>query len=195
MEQYSLLHEISTFLTDQSQRIPETVVDAYFEDCSTICTSQILMLLYILTFNDYIIAFRTEPKLMSMNNVKEQKGIRLNQSAAPKLTLIAAYSVDLLDRIPIRFILNHVESYQSGNAYKSIYSDLLALSANLYPELFDIQSFLIQEGKDSTVDALWNIKTVYKDWKKNLTTTDLEQLLGQWETNIPTVVDGKVYNE
>lgn len=195
MEQYSLLHEISTFLTDQSQRIPETVVDAYFEDCSTICTSQILMLLYILTFNDYIIAFRTEPKLMSMNNVKEQKGIRLNQSAAPKLTLIVAYSVDLLDRIPIRFILNHVESYQSGNAYKSIYSDLLALSANLYPELFDIQSFLIQEGKDSTVDALWNIKTVYKDWKKNLTTTDLEQLLGQWETNIPTVVDGKVYNE
>lgn len=153
------------------------------------------MLLYILTFNDYIIAFRTEPKLMSMNNVKEQKGIRLNQSAAPKLTLIVAYSVDLLDRIPIRFILNHVESYQSGNAYKSIYSDLLALSANLYPELFDIQSFLIQEGKDSTVDALWNIKTVYKDWKKNLTTTDLEQLLGQWETNIPTVVDGKVYNE
>lgn len=109
--------------------------------------------------------------------------------------LIAAYSVDLLDRIPIRFILNHVESYLNGNAYKSIYSDLLALSANLYPELFDIQSFLIQEGKDSTVDTLWNIKTVYKDWKKNLTTTDLEQLLGQWETNIPTVVDGKVYNE
>ncbi|CAO0792117.1 unnamed protein product [Mucor circinelloides] len=170
---------LSTFLTDQSQRIPETVVDAYFEDCSTICTSQILMLLYILTFNDYIIAFRTEPKLMSMNNVKEQK----------------AYSVDLLDRIPIRFILNHVESYQSGNAYKSIYSDLLALSANLYPELFDIQSFLIQEGKDSTVDALWNIKTVYKDWKKNLTTTDLEQLLGQWETNIPTVVDVLQYLE
>lgn len=32
------------------------------------------MLLYILTFNDYIIAFQTEPKLMSMNNTKEQKG-------------------------------------------------------------------------------------------------------------------------
>ncbi|CAO3655350.1 unnamed protein product [Mucor fragilis] len=165
---------LSTFLTDQCQRIPENVVEAYFEDCSTISTSQILMLLYILTFNDYIIAFKTEPKLMSMNNAKEQK----------------AYSVDLLDRIPIRFILNHVESYQNGNAYKSIYSDLLALSANLYPELFDIQSFLIQEGKDSAMDSLWHIKTVYRDWKKNLTTAELEQLLSQWETNVSTVVDG-----
>lgn len=108
----------------------------------------------------------------------------------PKLTSIAAYSVDLLDRIPIRFILNHVESYQNGNAYKSIYSDLLALSANLYPELFDIQSFLIQEGKDSAMDSLWHIKTVYRDWKKNLTTAELEQLLSQWETNVSTVVDG-----
>lgn len=148
------------------------------------------MLLYILTFNDYIIAFRTEPKLMSMNNVKEQKGTWTDQSNVPKLTSIAAYSVDLFDRIPIRFILNHVESYQSGNAYKSIYSDLLALSANLYPELFDIQSFLIQEGRDTTADSLWQIKTVYRDWKKNLTTTELEQLLGQWETNVSTVVDG-----
>lgn len=98
--------------------------------------------------------------------------------------------MDLFDRIPIRFILNHVESYQHGNAYKSIYSDLLALSANLYPELFDIQSFLIQEGRDSTVDSLWQIKTVYRDWKKNLTTAELEQLLSQWETNVSTVVDG-----
>ena len=88
--------------------------------------------------------------------------------------------------------MNHVESYQSGNAYKSIYSDLLALSANLYPELFDIQSFLIQEGKDSTVDALWDIKAVYKDWRKNLTIIELEQLLGQWETNVSLVVDGKI---
>lgn len=87
--------------------------------------------------------------------------------------------------------MNHVESYQRGNAYKSIYSDLLALSANLYPELFDIQSFLIQEGKDSTVDELWNIKAVYKDWRKNLTIVELEQLLGQWETNVSLVVDGK----
>lgn len=88
--------------------------------------------------------------------------------------------------------MNHVESYQSGNAYKLIYSDLLALSANLYPELFDIQSFLIQEGKDSTVDALWDIKAVYKDWRKNLTIIELEQLLGQWETNVSLVVDGKI---
>lgn len=88
--------------------------------------------------------------------------------------------------------MNHVESYQSGNAYKLIYSDLLALSANLYPELFDIQSFLIQEGKDSTVDALWDIKAVYKGWRKNLTIIELEQLLGQWETNVSLVVDGKI---
>lgn len=64
----------STFLTDQCHKIPEEVVRGYFQDCTAISTTQILMLLYILTFNDYIIAFKTDPKLTAINNTKEQTG-------------------------------------------------------------------------------------------------------------------------
>jgi hypothetical protein len=72
--------QFSTFLTDQCLKIPEETIQTYFEDCSNISTKQILILLYVLTFNDYIIAFRTEPKLMalagssSFNIAQEQKG-------------------------------------------------------------------------------------------------------------------------
>jgi hypothetical protein len=100
------------------------------------------------------------------------------------------YSSQLLERIPIRYILNQVESFQGGNAYKSIYSDLLALSANLFPELFDIQSFLIKEGKESESDPLWDIRTTNKNGRNNLNVKVLQQLLNQWETNPNSVIDG-----
>lgn len=67
------------------------------------------------------------------------------------------YSTQLLDQIPIKYILNHVETFQKGEAYKAIYSDMLAVSANLFPELFEVSSFLIQEGKD--MDMLWDMET------------------------------------
>lgn len=53
-------------MTKQCQRIPNDIVQSYFEDLSNISTTQILMLLYVLQFNDYVIAFRTEPKLMAL---------------------------------------------------------------------------------------------------------------------------------
>jgi hypothetical protein len=87
-------------------------------------------------------------------------------------------------------MLNHVESCASGTAYKSIYPDLLALTANLYPELFDIQSFLIQEGKES--ETLWDIKTINKDWIRNLSALELKNLLDQWETNPSLVINGRI---
>lgn len=83
-----------------------------------------------------------------------------------------------------------MESIQSGNAYKSIYSDLLALSANLFPELFDIQNFLIKEGKESESDRLWDIRKMNKDGRNNLNVKVLQASLNQWETNPDTVVDG-----
>jgi hypothetical protein len=89
--------------------------------------------------------------------------------------------------VPIRYILNHVESEP---AYKNIYPDLLALSANLYPELFDITSFLIQEGKSSESETLWDTKTVNKDWIQNLPAIELQKLLDQWETNPELVIYG-----
>jgi hypothetical protein len=68
--------------------------------------------------------------------------------------VISEYSTELLDQIPVKYILNHIETYQDGKAYKTIFSDILALSANLYPELFDVTSFLMQEGKE--VDMMWD---------------------------------------
>lgn len=100
------------------------------------------------------------------------------------------YSEELLEYIPVRYILNHVDSFEGGNAYRSIYSDLLALSANLFPELFDIQSFLMQEGQGSEEHDLWTITSLNKDWKKGLNTIELKKLLNQWDTNPSMVVEG-----
>lgn len=58
----------STFLTPQCQKIPDETVQSYLKDLSNISTTQILMLLYVLTFNDYIIAFKTEPKLVALGS-------------------------------------------------------------------------------------------------------------------------------
>ncbi|KAI7898222.1 integrator complex subunit 2 [Cokeromyces recurvatus] len=161
----------STFLTDQCHKIPEETIKTYFQNSSH-STTQILLALYVLTFNDYIIAFQTEPKFINQSNVKEQ----------------TEYSTDLLDHIPIRSILNHVEAFQGGQAYKSIYSDLLALSANLFPELFDIQAFLIKEGKES--NNLWNVGHMSNDWQhEKWTITELESRLNQWETNPAVVIE------
>lgn len=53
-------------MTVQCQKIPNDIVQSYFQDLTNISTTQILMLLYVLQFNDYVIAFRTEPKLMAL---------------------------------------------------------------------------------------------------------------------------------
>ncbi|RCI07062.1 Integrator complex subunit 2, partial [Rhizopus stolonifer] len=98
------------------------------------------------------------------------------------------YSTQLLDQIPIKYILNHVETFQKGEAYKAIYSDMLAVSANLFPELFEVSSFLIQEGKD--MDMLWDMET--KKRKKNTKKIDLGQLrsvFSQHDTNHTLVIE------
>ncbi|KAG1394471.1 hypothetical protein G6F60_010834 [Rhizopus arrhizus] len=98
------------------------------------------------------------------------------------------YSAELLDQIPIKYILNHVETYQEGEAYKAIYSDMLAVSANLFPELFEVSSFLIQEGKE--MDMLWD--TEMKKRKGNMKKVNLEQLefiFSQHDTNHSHVLD------
>ncbi|KAI7897292.1 integrator complex subunit 2 [Mucor mucedo] len=163
---------LSTFMTSTCQKIPNDIVQSYFQDVGNITTTQILMLLYVLQFNDYVIAFRTEPKLMALAS---SSTIALEQTE---------YPID--DCISIRFILNHVEANQS--TYKNIYPDLLSLSANLYPELFDITSFLLQEGKESESEALWDIQTINKDWIQNLPAVELKHLLNQWETNPSLVI-------
>lgn len=45
-------------------------------------------------------------------------------------------------------MLNHIERYRNGTAYRGIFREFVALTANVYPELFDVKSLLLCEGKD-----------------------------------------------
>ncbi|ORZ21065.1 integrator complex subunit 2-domain-containing protein [Absidia repens] len=46
-------------------------------------------------------------------------------------------------------MLNYVETAQGAKAYHAVYPDLANLTANLYPELLDVVSFLLYDGKMS----------------------------------------------
>lgn len=61
----------------------------------------------------------------------------------------------------------------------------------MYPELFDITNFLLREGKESESEALWDIKTMNKDWIRNLQPVEIKRLLDQWETDPSLVIHGK----
>lgn len=69
----------SSFLTKNCPKLSDELVYSYLSRGSSVpTTTQILMSLYVLTYNDYIIAFRTEPKLMALASSSitalEQKG-------------------------------------------------------------------------------------------------------------------------
>ncbi|PHZ10671.1 uncharacterized protein RHIMIDRAFT_239493 [Rhizopus microsporus ATCC 52813] len=170
----SIIHEFvtCTFIVDKVQRIPENIIIEEFRDCNIITPTQVLLLFYVLTHNDFFIGCRTEPKLIALvaNTSVEQ----------------TEYSTELLDQIPVKYILNHIETYQDGKAYKTIFSDILALSANLYPELFDVTSFLMQEGKE--VDMMWDTD-VKRRKTKQLEPEELVSILVQHESKQTDVID------
>lgn len=61
-----------------------------------------------------------------------------------------AYTLlDITNKIPLRAMLNYVETTQASKAYSALYPDLINLTANLYPELLDVVSFLLYDGKTS----------------------------------------------
>ena len=59
-----------------------------------------------------------------------------------------AYSVNLLESIPIRRILTFSETADKGRAFYDIYPELLGLIAANYPEMFDVVSLLIEEERN-----------------------------------------------
>ncbi|KAI8377917.1 integrator complex subunit 2 [Radiomyces spectabilis] len=85
-------------------------------------------------------------------------------------------------------MLNHVESYQQGKAYRNVYPDLLSLAANLYPEMFNITSFLLQEGKESDETAVEEPKEWDRFWISRLSPDKLEYILIHWQQNPDLVV-------
>ncbi|KAI9494160.1 hypothetical protein BDB00DRAFT_336399 [Zychaea mexicana] len=128
------LQSKSSFTVERIQKIPEEVLLPYFENTSEITTPQVLLTLYILKFHDTIISFKTDQKLIVTAHFEQQE-----------------YSASFVGRIPIRLVLNHIEHYKGGSAYRGIYRDFIASAANLYPELFDVTSLLLQEGKQDSI--------------------------------------------
>ncbi|KAI8138411.1 hypothetical protein BJV82DRAFT_297080 [Fennellomyces sp. T-0311] len=121
----------SVFLVDRIEKIPEQELLPYFENTNEITIAQVLIAMYILTFHDAIIAFKTDQKLVLTSHQEQQE-----------------YSASFVDRIPIRIILKHIEQERG---YRGIYKNFIALAANLYPELFDVTSLLLQEGKQDFI--------------------------------------------
>ncbi|CAO3587733.1 unnamed protein product [Absidia cylindrospora] len=95
----------------------------------------------MLQFNDAIIAFRTNPKLISL----------VDNGAAAQQKQQTPYSLlDVTHSVPLRAMLNYVETAQGAKAYHAVYPDLANFTANLYPELLDVISFLLYDGKMSS---------------------------------------------
>ncbi|CAG8849967.1 17487_t:CDS:1, partial [Racocetra persica] len=59
------------------------------------------------------------------------------------------YSSKLTELIPARRILVEAEKRDNGYTYRNVYPELLGLMASNYPEIFDIESFLIEEDRET----------------------------------------------
>jgi Integrator complex subunit 2 len=60
-----------------------------------------------------------------------------------------AYSAALLERVPVKHILDHAEL---SPGFSDIYPDLLCCVANQFPELFDVNAALIAAGSRERTD-------------------------------------------
>ncbi|RIB17592.1 integrator complex subunit 2-domain-containing protein [Gigaspora rosea] len=107
----------------------ERIIEFFLENVTKVTPAHVLMTYYVLTFND----FAKEKKLNHIQNSDQQK---------------TAYSPRLTELIQARRILTEAEKCDNGYAYRNIYPELLGLMASNYPEIFDVESFLIEEDRE-----------------------------------------------
>ncbi|CAG8548154.1 4216_t:CDS:10 [Cetraspora pellucida] len=67
------------------------------------------------------------------------------------VAIVNTYSPKLTELISARRILVEAEKCDNGYAYRNIYPELLGLMASNYPEIFDIESFLIEEDRETRI--------------------------------------------
>ncbi|RUS20124.1 hypothetical protein BC937DRAFT_86312 [Endogone sp. FLAS-F59071] len=156
-------------------RIPEAKILPLFDTSFTapITSAQVLMLLYVTCYNEGVLATRSaELKLGGAANPREKRHQGAQSSSCfvtlscmyheaatllplhvqshsppPSLVQPLEYNASLIERIPVRRILTHAETYGGGAPYGAVYPDLLGLCASHCPELFDVTSFLVEEGR------------------------------------------------
>lgn len=61
------------------RKIPEEALYAYFQDISTITPVQVLLLLYILMYNEAVIAYKSDPKLMALDHGEQHGKMRFSR--------------------------------------------------------------------------------------------------------------------
>ncbi|KAI8096694.1 integrator complex subunit 2 [Halteromyces radiatus] len=158
------------FLTSNKvEKIPEEWIRPHLDQVHLMTPKHILLTLYMLQFNDAIISFRTDPKLISLLGAS---GVDITNQQHMPYTLL-----DVVHTIPLRAMLNHVETTKGSKVYHSIYPDLANLTANLYPELLDVVSFLLYDGKLNLGRQLRSIR-----YDQFISQDELKQALSEYNS-------------
>ncbi|KAK9762218.1 hypothetical protein K7432_012268 [Basidiobolus ranarum] len=121
-----LIQEYSSSIlsTTTISKIPEKELRNIFSESGPISQKQVLLLLYILSYNQNVIRFKKET-----GQISEQ------------------YSDKLVDSIHVMRMLSYTANLQGGLAYKHLYPDLLALTSFHFPYLFNVTSLLTGEER------------------------------------------------
>ncbi|CAG8551535.1 3821_t:CDS:10, partial [Paraglomus occultum] len=142
--------------------IPESKIKALFETTLVdISASHVLMLLYVLYYNE-------QARMQVKHNVENWREASTT-----------AYSVNLLESIPIRRILTFSETADKGKAFYDIYPELLGLVAANYPEMFDVVSLLIEEERNPQSDVDLP-RTIEKIPPSDVIATEFESIMKMW---------------
>ncbi|CAG8486868.1 6545_t:CDS:10, partial [Scutellospora calospora] len=135
-------------------KIPEDKIFNFFQESYIKVTpAHVLMTYYVLTLNDVA----KEKKLNYVQNSDQQK--TESKNSANKINEPKCLNYKLTELIPARRILFEAGKCNNGYAYRNIYPELLGLMASNYPEIFDIESFLIEEDRETGI-PLNNIENV-----------------------------------
>ncbi|CAG8536191.1 8893_t:CDS:10 [Paraglomus brasilianum] len=142
--------------------IPESKIKALFQTTLVdISASHVLMLLYVLYYNEQV-------RIQVKHNVEKWRE-----------ATTMAYSVNLLESIPIRRILTFSETADKGKAFYDIYPELLGLVAANYPEMFDVVSLLIEEERNPQSDVDLP-RMIEKIPPSDVIATELESVMKMW---------------
>ncbi|CAJ0898559.1 5331_t:CDS:10, partial [Entrophospora sp. SA101] len=113
-------------------KIPENKIFGFFQDnLIEITAAHVLLFYFVLAYNKV---------------VKDMK-ISCGQQSITIDPQKSAYTPRLTEAIPVRRILFLTERCDNGVAYRNIYPDLLVYITNYYPEIFDIESLLMDEDR------------------------------------------------
>ncbi|XP_063900641.1 integrator complex subunit 2-like [Zophobas morio] len=101
----------------------EQINSIFFNNKNEPLTPQILLLFYMLKFNTQVLS-------------NKKKGRNFNEAIQP-------YSRELLSRLPVRKIMNHLQRNQSD--YTALYSSLFSLVISFFPHLLNVNDLLFGE--------------------------------------------------